>query len=108
MFKEDQLRKIEEAKKSWEKDLSNSLSETPERLPRFTTLSDVEIKGLYSPEDISGIDYVKDLGFPGIVSLHARGPSLHVPGKTLDHEDVLRIRGSGGNEPALSLSPRSR
>ncbi len=65
MFKEDQLRKIEEARKPWEKDLSNSLSETSERLPRFATLSDVEVKGLYSPEDVGGMDYVRDLGFPG-------------------------------------------
>jgi methylmalonyl-CoA mutase N-terminal domain/subunit len=41
-------------------------SKTPERLPRFTTLSDVEIKGLYTPEDIEGIDYSEAIGLPGV------------------------------------------
>ncbi|MDP2973088.1 MAG: methylmalonyl-CoA mutase family protein [Deltaproteobacteria bacterium] len=66
MFKEDQLKKVGEEKKRWVDDLSKMLSETPERLPRFTTISDLEIKGLYTPEDIKGIDHSRDIGFPGI------------------------------------------
>lgn len=66
MFKEDQLKKVGEEKKRWVDDLSKMLSETPERLPRFTTVSDLEIKGLYTPEDIKGIDHSRDIGFPGI------------------------------------------
>jgi len=41
-------------------------SKTPERLPRFTTLSDVEIKGLYTPEDIKEMDYSEAIGLPGV------------------------------------------
>ncbi len=66
MFKEDQLKKVEEEKKKWIEDLSKILCETPERLPRFTTVSDLEIKGLYTPEDTQEIDYSRDIGFPGI------------------------------------------
>ena len=66
MFKEDQLKKVQQEKKKWVDDLSKMLSETPERLPRFTTVSDLEIKGLYTPEDIKGIDHSRDIGFPGI------------------------------------------
>ncbi len=66
MFKEDQLKKVGEDKKRWVDDLSKMLSETPERLPRFTTVSDLEIKGLYTPEDIKDLDYARDIGFPGI------------------------------------------
>jgi methylmalonyl-CoA mutase N-terminal domain/subunit len=66
MFKEDQLEKVGKEKREWEKDLSNHLSETPERLPRFTTLSDLEIKGLFTPEDIKAMDYPETIGFPGI------------------------------------------
>ncbi len=66
MFKEDQLKKVGEEKKKWVDDLSKMLSETPERLPRFTTISDLEIKGLYTPEDIKDIDHSRDIGFPGI------------------------------------------
>ena len=66
MFKEDQLKKVEEEKKRWIEDLSKILCETPERLARFTTVSDLEIKGLYTPEDIKDIDYFRDIGFSGI------------------------------------------
>lgn len=52
MFKEDKLRKVQQEKKKWIEDLSKILCGTPERLPRFTTVSDLEIKGLYTPEDI--------------------------------------------------------
>jgi methylmalonyl-CoA mutase N-terminal domain/subunit len=66
MFKDDQLKKIKEEKKKWVEDLSKILCETPERLPRFTTVSDLEIKGLYTPDDVKDIDYSGDIGFPGI------------------------------------------
>ncbi len=42
-----------------------SLKQNPERLPRFSTVSDMEIKNLYTPEDVSQLDYLRDLGFPG-------------------------------------------
>ena len=78
MFKEDQLKKVEEGKKKWIEDLSKILCETPERLPRFTTISDLEIKGLYTPEDIRDIDYSRDIGFPGVYP-YTRGvqPSMY-------------------------------
>ncbi|MBM4324713.1 MAG: methylmalonyl-CoA mutase [Deltaproteobacteria bacterium] len=66
MFKEDQLKDLKREKKKWVDDLSKMLSETPERLPRFTTVSDLEIKGLYTPEDIKELDYSDDVGFPGV------------------------------------------
>jgi methylmalonyl-CoA mutase N-terminal domain/subunit len=66
MFKEDKLKKVEDEKKRWIEDLSKILCETPERLPRFTTVSDLEIKGLYTPEDTKDIDYSADIGFPGV------------------------------------------
>ena len=66
MLKEDQLEKVKEEKKKWIEDVSKILCETPERLPRFSTVSDLEIKGLYTPDDIQSIDYSRDIGFPGI------------------------------------------
>ncbi|MDQ6795941.1 MAG: methylmalonyl-CoA mutase family protein [Chloroflexota bacterium] len=38
---------------------------SPERLPRFTTSSDIEIADLYTPADIAGLDEDRDLGRPG-------------------------------------------
>ena len=66
MFKEEKLKKVQEEKKKWIEDLSKILCETPERLSRFTTVSDLEIKGLYTPEDTQDTDYSRDIGFPGI------------------------------------------
>ncbi len=66
MFKEDELKKVEKEKRRWMEDLLKILSETPERLPRFTTVSDLEIKDLYTPIDIEEMDYSRDVGFPGV------------------------------------------
>ncbi|MGD0624407.1 MAG: methylmalonyl-CoA mutase family protein [Thermodesulfobacteriota bacterium] len=53
-------------KGAWGKNCSQpSLKQNPERLPRFSTVSDMEIKNLYTPEDVSQLDYLRDLGFPG-------------------------------------------
>ena len=38
---------------------------SPERLPRFTTSSDIEIADLYTPADIAALDEDRDLGRPG-------------------------------------------
>jgi methylmalonyl-CoA mutase N-terminal domain/subunit len=66
MFREDHLRTIRDEEKRWTDDLSKILSEVPERLSRFSTVSDMEIKGLYAPNDIEHLDYSRDIGFPGI------------------------------------------
>ncbi len=66
MLKEDKLKDIEQEKKRWLQDLAEILRETPERLPRFSTISDLEIKNLYTPEDLKEIDYISDIGFPGV------------------------------------------
>jgi methylmalonyl-CoA mutase N-terminal domain/subunit len=66
MFKEDQFKKVKEEKQKWIEDVSKILCETSEHLPRFSTVSDLEIKGLYTPDDIQNIEYSRDIGFPGI------------------------------------------
>ncbi|GAB4312929.1 MAG: methylmalonyl-CoA mutase family protein [Promethearchaeota archaeon] len=37
----------------------------PERRESFKNLSGIEIKALYTPEDVKDLDYARDLGFPG-------------------------------------------
>jgi methylmalonyl-CoA mutase, N-terminal domain len=65
MFEKDRLENVMEEKKRWEEDLSKHLKETPERLASFTTVSNLEINNLYTPEDIRDLDYSRDNGFPG-------------------------------------------
>ncbi len=66
MFSEDDLREVEEEKERWAEELAEALRETPERLPRFSTVSDLEIKNLYTPEDIRDVHYSSDIGFSGL------------------------------------------
>ena len=57
---------LQEALERWEKTtLAKALSRSPEREPVFKTHSDIELKRLYLPTDVEGIDYQSDLGFPG-------------------------------------------
>src|SRR4030042_1289881 len=64
MFKEDQLDKGKKRKGAWQRELSSQLSLMPERKKRFSTVSDLEIKDLYTPEDLSEMDFEKDISFP--------------------------------------------
>lgn len=66
MFDNEKLEKISEAKKEWENStLSKTISRFPERKEKFTTGSGLEVKRLYTPEDIKDLDYNEDLGYPG-------------------------------------------
>jgi methylmalonyl-CoA mutase, N-terminal domain len=49
---------------SWERDVLGRMR-TPEREAAFTTISGRPIARLYTPEDLAGLDYVRDLGDPG-------------------------------------------
>jgi methylmalonyl-CoA mutase N-terminal domain/subunit len=64
MFKDDQIRKDRDGKALWEKELQGRLAKTPEWKKRFSTVSDLEIKSIYSPEDIQDLDFEQDLGYP--------------------------------------------
>jgi methylmalonyl-CoA mutase N-terminal domain/subunit len=54
------LKDMRKKKKEWEEN-----SSFKERQERFITTSSREIDRLYTPLDIEGFDYLKDLGFPG-------------------------------------------
>jgi methylmalonyl-CoA mutase N-terminal domain/subunit len=56
---------IEEKYAAWKKRLSKVFAKKPERLPRFSTVSDSEIKDIYTPADVKEQDFVSDIGFPG-------------------------------------------
>jgi methylmalonyl-CoA mutase N-terminal domain/subunit len=57
---------LKKRKKQWEENtLKKTVEEYPERKSEFTTISDMHIGRLYTPEDTAAIDYLKDIGFPG-------------------------------------------
>ncbi|HOP48414.1 MAG TPA: methylmalonyl-CoA mutase family protein [Desulfobacteraceae bacterium] len=56
---------IEKAHMDWQEKLDRVFEIKPERLERFSTVSDREIKRIYTPEDIRDQDFSADIGFPG-------------------------------------------
>ncbi len=66
MFKEEAIEKIRAKKAEWkEKVLDKTLAKRPEMKKEFRTGSNIPVERVYTPEDISEMDYVEDLGFPG-------------------------------------------
>ncbi|ODN31109.1 acyl-CoA mutase large subunit family protein [Fervidobacterium thailandense] len=57
--------KFLEAKRKYEQVVEKSISKVPERKQVFMSSSGYEIKRLYTPEDVEGLNYLEDLGFPG-------------------------------------------
>jgi len=56
----------ETGKQRWEREtLEPALKKSPERAAAFTTVSGRPIDRLYTPEDVAGIDYARDLNDPG-------------------------------------------
>lgn len=66
MLKDEALERIRQAQDKWEQGgLKKVLSRFPEQKQSYENSSGVEVKRTYTPDDIAGMDYVEDLGFPG-------------------------------------------
>jgi methylmalonyl-CoA mutase N-terminal domain/subunit len=65
MFSESQLERVEKEYQDWTGEYQKALGKMPERLGRFSTVSDLEVKQIYTPLDIKDQDYFEDLGLPG-------------------------------------------
>ena len=49
----------------WQADVQNTLINNPDWKNSFSTVSDLDIKRLYTPEDLKNMDFVRDIGVPG-------------------------------------------
>ncbi len=57
---------IEDARRAWEENiLKPALGRAPERPAPFATSWGSPVERVYTPADLAGFDYLKDLGFPG-------------------------------------------
>ena len=65
VFNQKIFNDIEKEERKWQEELAKVFAAKPERLERFSTVSDQEIKSIYLPTDVRDQDYLKDLGFPG-------------------------------------------
>jgi len=66
MFDKEKLNGIRKEQDRWEETtLPKTLNRFPERRDAFITTSSAPVERLYTPLDIAGLDYERDLGFPG-------------------------------------------
>ncbi|MFO7738169.1 MAG: methylmalonyl-CoA mutase family protein [Desulfatiglandaceae bacterium] len=64
-FNKDIFEDIKKGYARWKAKLDEVFASKPERIERFSTVSDREIKRICTPEDLEGQDFMRDLGFPG-------------------------------------------
>lgn len=65
MFTEELLDKSSTMRKKWEDEVKKTVAKHADQKEKWTTVSDLEIKRLYTPEDIKNMDFEKDIGYPG-------------------------------------------
>ena len=77
---------------------------------RFVTDTGIPLEPLYTPAHLAenGFDYLRDLGFPGRVSVHARRPRRHEPHRSVRRLGLFRVRRRRGVQPALPQADRDR
>ena len=64
-FNKEIFKEIKKGKEAWDETCKDTFSSKPERLKRFSTVSDQEIERIYTPEHVKEHDFMKDLAFPG-------------------------------------------
>ena len=62
LFNPDSLIEIKKKKKAWQQQAFDGQNKQD---TECHTLSGLPVKPLYTPEDLSNLDYNQDLGFPG-------------------------------------------
>lgn len=66
MFTEKTLQQVQEGRQKWEKEVQKARRQKADRKARFSTVSDLEIKAVYTPEDVKDLDFARDIGYPGV------------------------------------------
>jgi methylmalonyl-CoA mutase N-terminal domain/subunit len=66
VFNEKILVEIEQARREYEERMEDILKKHGKTELGETTVSSIPLKRLYTPLDIATVDYLKDIGFPGI------------------------------------------
>jgi methylmalonyl-CoA mutase N-terminal domain/subunit len=79
MVQKNTEEQIRQKHQDWEQHLyKKTIKENPERKKKFKNLSEIEIKNLYTPEDIQEFEYLDQIGFPGEYPfLRAVHPNLY-------------------------------
>lgn len=65
MFTKELLDKSSLLRKKWEDEVKKVVAKHADQKEKWTTVSDLEIKRIYGPEDIKDMDFEKDVAYPG-------------------------------------------
>ena len=65
MFNDKTLNQARQGKEKWSKEVKENSNEFQQER-RFSTISDLDIKPIYTPEDIKDLDFDSGIGYPGI------------------------------------------
>jgi methylmalonyl-CoA mutase N-terminal domain/subunit len=66
MFSNEELEKIKDRRLKWEENTLSKFTEKGETKEKFESPSGIPLKHVYGPEDIENMNYLEDLGFPGV------------------------------------------
>ena len=64
-FSDETQRTSQKLSKKWQDKVQKSLKNNPDQKDRFSTVSDLDIKRLYTPEDLKDTNFAHDIGVPG-------------------------------------------
>jgi methylmalonyl-CoA mutase N-terminal domain/subunit len=66
-FTTEVLEKSSEMRRKWEDEVRKIVAKAPDQKPSnlWTTVSDLPIRRLYTPEDIQDLDFERDIAYPG-------------------------------------------
>jgi len=65
LFTQELLDKSSLMRKKWEDEVKKIIAKRADQKEKWSTVSDLEIKRLYGPEDIKDMDFEKDIAYPG-------------------------------------------
>ena len=65
MFDPRETEKVGARAREWNAQVEKTLARNPERKKSFQTTSGIPVKRIFTPEDVAGLDYERDLNFPG-------------------------------------------
>ena len=67
MFSKETLAQVRQGMERWQEEVKKvSADNNNQEGKRFSTVSDLEIKPIYTPEDIKDSDFDRSIGFPGL------------------------------------------
>lgn len=65
MINEELVNKSSVLRQKWEDEVKKIVAKHPDQKESWTTVSDLGIKRIYGPEDIKGMDFERDIAYPG-------------------------------------------